>query len=157
MALALVVAAVVLVATPGSGDGGWRAEGTERVVDLVADDVTVCSADEGGRLSCREAATGEERFSERVGDGLRASTVVDHTVLVGQVSGAQMMLTAYALDGTQRWGRELGTAVVTQAAAGTRAVVPVAGGTAASVVGGRSDGEMVGLDLASGEERCGHP
>jgi outer membrane protein assembly factor BamB len=124
--------------------GGWMIEAAGSSNELVADDRTACGTNQDDLLFCLEGATGDEIFSEQLVERPQAFSIVDRTLLVGDhTSNDGSSLLAYSLDGERLWEAPLEQLTPT--------APPVAGGVVAVLPD--IDAELVGLDLATGEER----
>lgn len=163
--LAVAVAGVVVVRGSGSDDGsdggrngegggaeeagaGWVSEAQGNSVGLVATGGQVCGTTVTAELYCLDAATGEPRFDREIGSSVTPPALVDDTLLVGTTEGsgprATSGLHAFSLDGEELWSAPLEVSDNQQ--------LPVIDGVV-GVADGRVNGELVGIDVASGEER----
>jgi len=141
-ALAVVVVAAVVVVV-GRDKQGWSVD-VAGPTDLVADDQTVCGTDLDDRLFCLDGATGEALFTEQLVDRPVPFSIVDRTLLVGDHTGVDgSTLIAYSLEGDRLWEAAVEELSISEP--------PVTGGVVA--INDESGSELVGLDLATGEER----
>jgi outer membrane protein assembly factor BamB len=142
--VAVLIAAGLVVLLWRSDGGGWAVDSPGRSTDLVSDDDTVCGSDRDSHLFCLDAPTGHELFSTEVADLSHPIEIVDDTVLVSAHSDHALL--AYSLDGERKWRTRLEDIVHVDRVAGARGVVAILRGQI-------PDTEVVGLDLATGEER----
>jgi outer membrane protein assembly factor BamB len=104
----------------------------------------VCSTSTSGDLYCVDAATGEPGFTQDVGATVTSPGLADDTLLVGVAVGTEMGVQAYSLGGDRLWSASVEVGAADQLGAVDGVV---------AVVDGLTAGELVGLDLATGEER----
>lgn len=165
--LVVAVAGVFVVRGSGSDDGsdgdggrngegggaeqagdGWVSEAHGNSLGLVTTGGQVCATTVTAGLYCLDAATGEPRFDQEVGSSVTSPALVDDTLLVGTTEGsgpsATSALHAFSLDGEELWSAPLDVSDDQQ--------LPVIDGVV-GVADGRVNGELVGIDVASGEER----
>jgi len=154
-ALVGIVLAVVVVGGVGtdgrSGDGSgepWVSTTYGDSHGLVTDGERVCSTTLTGNLYCLDAATGEEVFSEEIGESVTSPVLVDDVMLVGSegltVTQRGVGLHAYSFDGERLWYEPIDLSYNQQ--------LPVVDGVVA-VIEGHGGAELVGVDVVTGEER----
>lgn len=150
----LGVAAAVVVrqgggggGTPGAGAGGWEADqfGNSQMLDGSAERVCSVSADK--LLYCLDPATGEERFTHQFYDGVVTSPVLadDQIILASSNAGSAGTLHAFSAEGDSLWQTEVGVSTERQ--------MPVVDGVVGVVSGDATNGELIGFDVSSGDER----
>jgi outer membrane protein assembly factor BamB len=158
--VAVLVVVGAVVATRGSsggagpaGEGSWSYEPGTPTSALVSNEQAVCGTTADGELFCVEAATGDETFRTRPGGGQRGETVnVSNPTLAGDTLLVQTAargdgLRAYSLDGDPRWSAPVG------GGPGTLELTPVVvGDVVGAIATVELDRELVGVDLATGEE-----
>jgi outer membrane protein assembly factor BamB len=126
---------------PAASDG-WRSEEFSGSQLLTTDGERVCSTTNVRVFYCLDAATGEELFATELDSSLViAPQLVGDRLVLGGGGGFSGELYAYSLDGDELWDE------VIDADAGD-ARLPIAGDVTAVV----EDEELVGVDLATGEE-----
>ncbi len=139
------------VATQASNGGRnvssrWVAPTLGNSRGLTTDDEVVCSTTVGPTLYCADAETGETTFTVAVDpDALTGSPeLVNGTLLMGLDRTFGGNLLAYSLEGDELWSADV--------AVQSDAEMAVIGDTVVAV-DGLMDGELVAVDLATGEER----
>jgi outer membrane protein assembly factor BamB len=160
LAIAVVIAAAavgvaVVVRAPDGGSDVWESEVARSAQHLVTDGQTVCGGDDG-LLFCLDAATGEVRFTDRPADEVTPMSIVDGTVLVAEEpsDSAESVLAAFSLDGEEMWTTPLvepplDALPVIDGVVALRAASVASDATRTAL----TDHDLVGLDLATGEDR----
>jgi outer membrane protein assembly factor BamB len=160
VALVVATALVVVIVSrqDDGGSGGDDAGSAESDSDgwvapignagrLASDGETVCGGALDGSLFCLDAATGTERFSIPLGDGVTAPPVlVDDRLIVAHASPQSGQLSAYTLDGDELWTAPLNVRAGDE--------IPVVDGVATVVDDDQMGAdELVGIDVSDGSER----
>jgi outer membrane protein assembly factor BamB len=138
-------AAGVVVTRDDAGAHPWTDQRTNPS-GLASDGEVVCTSGARDDLYCLDADGGEERVAVDL-DGTTTSspTIVGDTVLLGSDQG----LYAYSLDGEEVWHATMAFA----GDASSPSSVPVVGDTAAAIDSAGLASPVVGVDVATGEER----
>ncbi len=152
MAAGAVIAVAVgaFVATRGSNGGDassrWVAPTLGNSQGLATDGEVVCSTTVGPTLYCADPETGETTFTVTVDpdDMTGSPELVDGTLLMGLDRRLGGNLLAYSLEGDELWSADVAVQSDDEMA--------VVGDTVVAV-DGLMDSELVGVDLATGEER----
>ena len=132
--------------SPGEASDGWVAD-IGNAGRLTTDGDTVCGGALDGRLFCLDAATGAERFSVTLDDGVIGPPVlVDDRLIVAHSTPQAGQLAAYTLDGDELWTAPLNVRGGDE--------IPVVDGVAAVVDDDQMGAdELVGVDVSDGSER----
>ncbi len=154
--VAVVGVAVVMSRTDQGSDGGgtdggsqgrdgWVAVEAANSKLLTTDGETVCSTLLDPELICLDAASGDELFTVATESSLNSSPILaGDRVVVASTETATGRLTAYGLDGEDLW--------TTSVEARPDVEMPVIDDVVVVV----DSGQLVGVDLATGEDRWRH-
>jgi outer membrane protein assembly factor BamB len=125
----------------GGGDGdGWVVPEHGNSFLLSARDDLACSTD-GGSVFCVDPASGEDRFTAELDRGLATPpALLDDRVLIASSGAITGDLYAFSLDGERLWRESY--------AIDAELDMPVVGDVLVAI----EDGELVGIDVADGEE-----